>query len=200
MTDASKPPVEPSLLIQGLTPYRPPRFVAPVDLRLDANEGAPPPAELLEEVAAAGPEVVCHYPNATALEGMLAERLGVEPEQVLVTAGADDAIERIMRSALAPGREMVFPVPTFEMIPRYAKLTGCTPVEVEWSEGPFPREAMIAAIGDHTALVVVVTPNSPTGLAATADDLRFLSAAAPDRPDRAALVENPLTPFGGADR
>jgi hypothetical protein len=28
----------------------------------------------------------------------------------------------------------------------------------------------------------------------------FLSAAAPDRPDRRALIDNPLTPFGGPDR
>jgi G3E family GTPase len=28
----------------------------------------------------------------------------------------------------------------------------------------------------------------------------FLGAAAPDRPDRAALTDNPLIPFGGADR
>jgi histidinol-phosphate aminotransferase len=180
MTDASNPLVEPSPLVQGLEPYRPPRFVAPIDLRLDANEGAPPPAELLEEVAAAGPEAICHYPNPAALEELLAGRLGVDAERVLVTAGADDAIERIMRSVLAPGREMVLPVPTFEMIPRYARLTGCTPVEVEWSDGPFPLERMVEAIGERTALVVLVTPNSPTGLAATAADLRALSAAAPN--------------------
>jgi hypothetical protein len=28
----------------------------------------------------------------------------------------------------------------------------------------------------------------------------FLGEAAPDRPDRAALLDNPLTPFGGMDR
>jgi hypothetical protein len=28
----------------------------------------------------------------------------------------------------------------------------------------------------------------------------FLSAAAPDRPDRTAMLDNPLVPFGGADR
>ncbi|MBW2277270.1 MAG: hypothetical protein JRF63_07240, partial [Deltaproteobacteria bacterium] len=65
MIDSKKPLIEPSPLIDGLTPYRPPRFRAPIDLRLDANEGAPPRAELLGEVAASGPEAICHYPNPT---------------------------------------------------------------------------------------------------------------------------------------
>jgi len=196
MIDKEEPRVAPSPLIEGLAPYRPPRFSAPVDLRLDANEGAPPPADILGEVAAAGPAAISRYPSAAALEELLAARIGVAVERVLVTAGADDAIERIMRAVLAPGREMVLPVPTFEMIPRYARLTGCRAVEVDWAAGPFPLAAAIAAITELTSLVVVVTPNSPTGLAAGADDLRALAAAAP----RAlVLVDLAYTEFADED-
>lgn len=196
MTDSKKLMVEPSPLIAGIAPYRPPRFRAPVDLRLDANEGAPPPAGLLEEVVAAGPEAICHYPNAAPLEELIAGRIGIAVERVLVTAGADDAIERIMRAVLAPDRELVLPVPTFEMIPRYAELTGCTTVEVGWPDGPFPLEAAVSAITGRTSLVVVVTPNSPTGLAVTADDLRALAA---DAPSALLMVDLAYTEFADED-
>ena len=105
--------------------------------------------------------------------------MGLDPGRVIVTAGGDDAIERAMRSVLAPGREVVLPVPTFEMMERYALLTGCTIAQVPWREGPYPVAGVLAAITRRTAMVVAVTPNSPTGLVATAEDLERISAAAP---------------------
>jgi len=70
--------------------------------------------------------------------------LGRRPAEVVVTAGADDALARILRAVLAPGRNMVLPVPTFEMIDRYARLTGGDIVPVPWGPGPFPVEAVLA--------------------------------------------------------
>ncbi len=40
--------------------------------------------------------------------------------RALDDAGGDDALDRLCRAWLAPGRSIVLPVPTFEMIPRYA--------------------------------------------------------------------------------
>ncbi len=98
---------------------------------------------------------------------------------MIVTAGGDDALDRLMRAMLIEGREIVFPVPSFEMIERYARLAGGTIVEVAWPEGPYPREAVIAAITERTAIVCVVTPNNPTGAVARLDDVRAVAEAAP---------------------
>jgi len=168
-----------SPLIRAADPYRPPRHPAPVDLRLDGNEGPAPAPEVLDAVAAAGTEILRSYPRPAELEELLAERHGLDPRQVLVTAGADDALERALRSTLGPDRELILPVPAFEMIERYAALTGCDVVRVPWFEGPFPVDGVLARVSARTAAIVVVSPASPTGLAATPGDLARLSRGAP---------------------
>jgi histidinol-phosphate aminotransferase len=162
-----------------LTPYAVPAPSGPVDLWLDKNEGAEPPASLLDALVAAGPRVLARYPDARPLEALLAGRLGVTPDRLLVTAGADEALDRVCRTLLAPGREMVLPEPTFEMLPRYARLAGGEVLSVPWTSGPYPVDAVLARVTPQTALVVVVTPNNPTGAVATAKDLERLAAAAP---------------------
>ncbi len=147
---------------------------APVDLRLDGNEGPAPPEELLLQ-ARPGPEVWRRYPSARSLESLVARRFGVPPGGVLVTAGADDALERAIRVAAGPGRRVLLPEPTFEMLPRYVRLAGARPVSVPWWEGPFPVDAVLSGITAHTAAVVVVSPNNPTGLVAEGSDLARLA-------------------------
>ncbi|HUT78094.1 MAG TPA: aminotransferase class I/II-fold pyridoxal phosphate-dependent enzyme, partial [Polyangia bacterium] len=179
MSDASDIRPRLSPLIRAVDPYRPPRHPAPVDLRLDGNEGPAPDQGVLDAVAAIGPEVLRSYPRPGDLERLLARRLGLDPEQVVVTAGADDAIERALRCVLGPGRELIVPAPAFEMIERYAALTGCDVIRVPWLEGPFPAGEVLARVSERTAAIVVVTPSSPIGLTATAGDLERLSRNAP---------------------
>jgi histidinol-phosphate aminotransferase len=169
----------PSPHVAGLEPYAPPRPGAPVDLRLDGNEGAAPPAALLEELSRFGPDLLRHYPSAREIEALLADMHDVSPARVLVTAGADDAIDRLCRALLSPGRSIVLPTPTFEMLSRYARIAGAERVEISWPGELFPTAEFIAAFDPTTALVVVVSPNNPTGAVATRADLQRLAAAAP---------------------
>jgi histidinol-phosphate aminotransferase len=163
--------------LAGTPPYRLLRPAGMLDLYLDANEGSQPGPDLL--AAGFDPDLLRHYPDAGPLTRRIAERLGVGPEQVLVTDGSNDALDRACRAVLCPGREMVAPVPTFEMLLRYARLTGAEVREVPWLQGPWPLEEVMTAAGPKTAAVAFVTPNNPTGAAATADDLRRLSEALP---------------------
>ncbi|MDJ0764275.1 MAG: TIGR01548 family HAD-type hydrolase [Myxococcota bacterium] len=172
--------IKPSPFIGEVKAYRPPKIETPMDLRLDGNEGLPPPDELLDAVARIGIESVRRYPNNAPLEHQIAEMYGIDPASVLITAGGDDALERVIRAVLAPGREMILPVPTFEMLDRYANLTGCKIVEVPWLQSKYPLDEVLSAITDRTALIAVVSPNSPTGFIATPEDLKTLSAAAPN--------------------
>ncbi|TNF33344.1 MAG: histidinol-phosphate aminotransferase family protein, partial [Deltaproteobacteria bacterium] len=169
----------PSPAVAGLTAYKVPKHGAPIDLVLSGNEGIAPPAALLNGLAAADPEILRRYPSAAPLEAALAERFDVDPAQVVVTAGGDDALERTFRAFLAPGREVVLSAPTFVMLNKYAVLVGATQVQIPWLGGAFPTEAVAAAVTADTGAICVVSPNNPTGAVATADDLRRLSAAAP---------------------
>lgn len=171
--------IVPSSRVAGASGYGIPRAPFPIDLPLDGNEGLRPPPELLAAAAQIEPDTIRRYPSTAALAERLAARHGIDPSRVLVTAGGDDALDRIMRAMLPEGREIVFPVPSFEMIERYAKLAGGVIVEVPWPSGAYPRDAVIASITERTAVICVVTPNNPTGAVATFEDVRAVAEAAP---------------------
>ena len=148
-------------------------------LKLDTNEGPLPPTALLEALVALGPETLRRYPDTSALEATLAGRVGVAPQRVIVTAGADDAIDRACRAYLTRGRTMILPEPTFEMFDQFAGLAGGSLKRVPWRDGPFPLAGFLASLDDATAIITVVSPNNPTGAVASATDVRRLAQAAP---------------------
>ncbi len=150
----------------------------PIDLHLDANEGSPPDATWLESAWREAAATVHGYPDPSEFERLVAARAGVDPARVVVTAGADDALARIVQATIEAGREAVLTTPTFEMIGRYVALAGGTARAVPWPDGPFPAAAVCAAIGERTACVFIVSPNNPTGCVAAPAALRAVCSAA----------------------
>lgn len=170
--------------------YSPPTLRFHIDLDLSRNEGRTRAAELLATLA--DPDrVVSRYPNVSGLRARLAALRRVGEDQVLVTAGGDDALNRCFQALVTA--KAVSTYPSFEMIPRYAEQRGAELVEVEWWTGPFPVERMEKEASEAEA-VFVVSPNNPTGAALSGDDLRRISAAAPVVVLDAAYVE-----FGDED-
>lgn len=154
-------------------PYARPPIPQPLDLDLRGNEGARlDPAELPPLSA----DALRRYPDARPLEAALAARWGFASKDVLVTAGADDALDRLCRAVLAPGRRAVLPAPTFEMTERYAASTGAEIVRIPW-DGPFPLTAVLAV--EDPALVVLTTPNNPTGAVIPRADVEAVIARFP---------------------
>lgn len=152
---------------------------APAVLRLNSNEGPRPPQALLAELAALGPDLLRRYPDATAVETALAARLGVNRERVVVTAGADEALDRICRSYAGPDRPVLLPEPTFDMLERFAALAGAPLVRVPWIADAFPIDELLARVDNRLGVVVIVSPNNPTGGVASRDEVRRIAAAAP---------------------
>ena len=91
--------VEPVPVVAGLSPYEIDRPGCP-DLVLDFNESLASPAAIRKAVHGTP---VNRYPDKRPLEEAISTRLGIEPESVVVTNGADDALERIVRSARSRG-------------------------------------------------------------------------------------------------
>ena len=150
----------------------------PIDLALDANEGASPPPAFLETWTAR-PESVGTYPSVAWLEERLAAEYGVEASNVIVTAGADDALERACRAVLCPGREAILTDPTFEMLARWIDQLGAGRRSVPWMNGAYPLREVASMVNDQTGAIFVVSPNNPTGLTAEAGDVLALAEAAP---------------------
>ncbi|MGP1310885.1 MAG: pyridoxal phosphate-dependent aminotransferase, partial [Phycisphaerales bacterium] len=170
----------PESIIAGriVAPYTPPTPSPFVDLALDANEGAPADEGVLDAVRALTAEDLRRYPDARGLEREIAARFGVDPARVVVTNGADDAIDRVCRAFLTPGRVMATHAPSFEMIERSARLVGAEVRNVDWADGRFPRERFVESIDGSVALAALVSPNNPTGGSIPTDDLRSIARAA----------------------
>ena len=171
--------LRPTRAVTATSYYRVPRHPAPIDLKLDSNEGAAPSERALTARAQLSADALNRYPKSEALTLEIARRFAVSSERVLVTAGADEALDRACRALLEPGRSMIFPRPSFEMIPRFVAWSGGELIEVSWAHAEFPLDEVLSHIDEDTALIAAVSPNNPTGAVVTQDQLTTLSAAAP---------------------
>lgn len=162
----------------SLTPYRPPAPAPRGTVRLDHNEGATPDPVLLSQLAGSEIGLLREYPSTRALEAALAGRMDVPAAGVVVTNGADVALDRACRAFLAPGRDLLVAEPTFEMFPRFAAMCGAGYVAVPWTDR-FPTDELLARASPRTGVVALVSPNNPTGLTLTRGDLERIATALP---------------------
>jgi len=106
------------------------------------------------------------YPDgaARALRGRLAEKLGVDAENVSLSAGSNELLRLIAEVLIQPGDEVVFAWPSFIVYPAVTQMFGGTAVRVPLASGEVhDLEAMAEAVTDKTKLVFLCNPNNPTG-------------------------------------
>lgn len=175
---------QPSLLrpvpqVLRLRPYMPPPMTPLIDLPLAGTERPVLTADMRAFEHRVNADILSHYPDKRSLEVLLASQLGVAPEQLLVSAGADEILDRACRAMLCQGRNLVTCVPTFEMTMHYAELCGASLRTLPWLTGAYPVDAVLDAIDGDTGIVAITTPNNPTGLTVGLGDIQKISKAAP---------------------
>lgn len=142
-------------------------------LRLDFNEntvGCSP--AVLEMLAGLTREDLATYPEYGVLRRMLAESLNVPITRVVTTNGADEAIRLVSYLALGKGDKVVIPDPSFAMWRVNAEQLEADIVDVPYRKDlSFPVEEVLEAMDQYTKLVVVVSPNNPTGTSISRKDL-----------------------------
>jgi len=89
----------------------------------------------------------------------------VEPEHIIASGGAKQAIMVCLQAILNPQDEVIFPVPYWVSYPEMVKLCGAVPVPVAAEDGSFyPRMQDIEqAVGSYTKAVIINSPNNPSG-------------------------------------
>lgn len=156
--------VRPSLeALPSSDPLPPP---AATDTSLGLNEGLFGPfASALAAIEEVAPSLN-RYPGrgSDALVTALAERHGVSPSQIIVTAGADAGIGYVCQAVVDPDDEVVLPWPSFPSFLRDPQKRAARAVTVPLREWAIDFAALTAAITARTRLVFVATPNNPTGL------------------------------------
>jgi histidinol-phosphate aminotransferase len=169
-------PGKPAVAHEGLTPYK-----------LSSNENPYPPLPAVVDVLAQAAGRVNRYPDmaATALVQAIADHHGVPTDWIATGTGSVGVLGQIVTATSGPGDEVVFAWRSFEAYPIVVQLSGATGVPVPLdADARHDLEAMADAVTDRTRLVLVCTPNNPTGPVVHADELaRFL-----DRVPRDVLV------------
>jgi aspartate aminotransferase len=89
----------------------------------------------------------------------------VEPENVIASGGAKQAIMVALQAIVNPQEEVIFPAPYWVSYPEMVKLCGAIPVPVLPEDGTFyPRLRDIEEkVGPYTKAVVINSPNNPSG-------------------------------------
>jgi histidinol-phosphate aminotransferase len=172
--------IKPRESLLEVTPYPLPEEGRRDKIRMDLNEnnwGCSP--KVVEAIRKASPSDISVYPEYDSLLKKISEFLGVSPENILLTNGSDGAIKCIMNTYVIEGDEVLMPVPTFGIFPQHCKLQEARVVEVYYRPDlSFPLEEVLGALKDRTRMIVIVSPNSPTGTSIDGDALENILAAA----------------------
>jgi len=187
--------LKPRAPIAGLSPYRSP-IVNRAGLSLDLNESmAGCSARVLARLRSLSAEEVSRYPPRETGESLIANFLSVEPEQVLLTNGIDEALSLLFTTYLGPGDELLFADPTFVMYPMLGEALGTKMVRSQpGADLTLPVADLLARISPCTRVIAIANPNNPTGLAARREDLLKITESAPDA---AVLIDEAYFEFYG---
>jgi histidinol-phosphate aminotransferase len=181
--------------VKNLHAYRPP-LAGRAGLRLDFNEstvGCSP--RVLAGLRSLDSELLARYPEREPVEKQVATFFRLDPSQVLLTNGVDEAIHLLCSTYLDPGDEALIVVPTFAMYAIFAHAEGASVVEVRAGDNfIFPAQELLAQVGPRTRLIAIANPNNPTGAAVAGSVLIQIAHAAPQA---AVLVDEAYFEFHG---
>ncbi|MDP9395949.1 MAG: histidinol-phosphate transaminase [Actinomycetota bacterium] len=185
-TNGGRPRLRPALA--GIPTYKPGR-PAPSSpgrraFKISSNENPYPPLPGVLEAVRAQAESFNRYPDmfATELVAAIADRFGVPAEHVATGTGSVGVLQQIVQATAAEGDEVVYAWRSFEAYPIVVQVSGAPSVPVALTPDEcHDLDAMAGAITDRTRLVLVCTPNNPTGTALRRGKLeRFLDRVPSD--------------------
>jgi len=167
-------------LVEEMPEYHPP-LAGREALRLDFNENtlAPSPRVMqrLRQITAEG---LTKYPEREPVEKIVAAHFGLAADQVLLTNGVDEAIHLMCCTFLEEGDEALISTPSFFMYDVNVGLMTRGLVKVQADESlAFPYERFMAAITEKTKLIMIASPNNPTGATVSREHLLAIAKAAP---------------------
>jgi histidinol-phosphate aminotransferase len=172
--------VKPRKAVLGMPEYHPP-LAGRTALRLDFNENTfGPSPRVLERLSALTAEGLTKYPEREPVERIVAKHFGLQTEQVLLTNGVDEAIHLMCCAFLEAEDEALIATPSFfmydvsvqMMTPHLRKVQSDATLE-------FPFERFMAASTERTKLIIVASPNNPTGAIVSREHLLAIAAASP---------------------
>jgi histidinol-phosphate aminotransferase len=162
--------------IKNLKPYDPVSSLDTIKqhpeidhFKLDWNETTIPPSPRVKEA------LLAYLNNGSKLEWYpemhyktlferIADYVGCQASQVLVTNGSDDALDLICQSYLDASDNVISPVPTYNHFLQFAERTGATVKRVVGKNPLVPSlKEVCKEVDENTKIIYLANPNNPTG-------------------------------------
>ena len=151
-------------------------------IKLASNENPLGPSPRVTEALRVIAADAHRYPDGSSfyLKRALAERLGIDPAQLILGNGSNDILEFVAHALLSPGDEVVMSEYCFAVYPIVTHLFGARPVVVSARNYGHDLLAMLDAINERTRIVFVANPNNPTGTIAPMSEVQKMIDQMPD--------------------
>ena len=161
-------------------------------IKLNTNENAYPPHPSVTEAAAEESRKLHLYPDTECMEirKTLAERLGLEPENLVMVNGSDDVLNFAFMAFCDQHIPAVFPDITYGFYPVFAKLN-----QVPYREIPL-QEDLTVRVEDYlhaAGTIFLANPNAPTGIALSREQIEEILQA---NPYNVVVVDEAYVDFG----
>lgn len=146
-------------------------------IKMASNENPFGPSPRAQQAISQAAGDIYLYPDDTVMDlrVRLAAKHGLDPEQVLITAGSTAFLHIIGRTLLGPGTNAITSERSFIVYPIAVQATGAEFLTVPMRNDGFDLEAILRRIDKNTRVVFIANPNNPTGSLVDAREMqRFL--------------------------
>lgn len=166
--------IEPRKVLDKIKPYSPGKPIWELQeelglthvIKLASNENPFGPSPKGIAAITSELEELHRYPDADTvdLKTALANKMDVNPDQVIISNGADELITLISSAYLDEGDEIIVPSPSFSEYDFGADLMGAEIIPIPFDDNfQFNVEKILEAITEKTKLLYICSPNNPTG-------------------------------------
>ena len=174
------------------------RTGVPVDrlIKLNSNESPFPPSPRVSQ--ALGEHLYYNLypdPDGAPLIADLATYTGIAPEHIILSSGSNELITKLWSAFLSPGDSVLTASPSFSLYTTATTLAGGNTLAVpRCDDYELDVPAMLAVLRDDTKLIVLCSPNNPTGNLVARADMEALLATG-----RIVVVDEAYIEFAGDD-
>jgi len=119
--------------------------------------------------------------EAIAKDVSATRQIPVDPDQIVVTPGAKPIMYFVITALVNPGDEVIYPNPGFPIYESVINFVGGTPVPIplrEESGFGFDLDVFERRVSDRTKLIIINSPQNPTGGVLEIDQLQRIAALA----------------------
>ena len=123
---------------------------------------------------------------------VIGNRIAWEADDVMVSVGAKMAIHNAIQTAINPGDEVIIPMPSWVSYGEMVKLAGGKVVAVDTKfedDYCMTPEQLRTALSDRTRMLILCSPNNPTGAIYNREKLEALVAILRDYPEVCVLSD-----------